>query len=38
MRFYWVVLVVHISSLAEFAISYRSKPCLKTFTFNQPTL
>ncbi len=38
MAFYCVVLVVHISSLVEFAIRYRSKPCIKTPTFNQPTL
>ncbi len=35
MTFYYVVLVVHISSLAEFAISYRPQPCFKTLTFNQ---
>ena len=38
MAFYCVVLVVRISSLAEFAISYRPQPCFKTPTFNQPTL
>lgn len=35
MAFYCVALVVRTSSLAEFAISCRPQPCVKTLTFNQ---